>query len=234
MQPFTPPPPPPPEAATSLYPQGAIVEKDWIKTKFTNWAVKNQGSCGSCWAFSAIGVIEANRAIKKLATVGNYSEQYLVDCVTSSYGAYGCNGGWPASAIKYAGDHGGLPLTKNYIYTGVKGICKSVSKTQYQLSPWVKYITPSLVSTQILSTTMSVCVLVDSGWYSYASGVYGGCPPSPVNTINHAVVLVGIDANGNFKIRNSWRNTWGDGGYMWISGTNDCGVKQYAYIPVLK
>lgn len=178
-------------------------------------------------------MIEANRAIKKSATVGNYSEQYLVDCVTSSYGAYGCNGGWPASAIKYAGDHGGLPSTAAYPYTGVRGTCKTtVAKTQYQVSTWVKYISPASVNTQILSTTMSVCVLVNNGWYSYASGIYGGCPTS-VSSINHAVVLVGIDAVGNYKIRNSWSKGWGMSGYMWIRGTRDCGVRQYAYIPVL-
>ena len=60
--------------------------------------IKNQGQCGSCWAFSATGVLES--ASKMNGQTVSLSEQQLVDC-SGKYGNQGCNGGWPSSALKY-------------------------------------------------------------------------------------------------------------------------------------
>lgn len=77
-------------------------EVDWVARGKVS-PVKNQGRCGSCWAFSATGVAES-WALMSGKTV-SLSEQQLVDC-SRPYGNQGCNGGWPSSALKYIKDHG--------------------------------------------------------------------------------------------------------------------------------
>jgi cathepsin L len=89
-------------------------EVDW-RTKGVLGAVKNQASCGSCWAFSATGSLEPALALAGQG-MNNLSEQELVDC-SSAYGNAGCNGGWMDSAFDYVLDHG-LSATSDYKYVG--------------------------------------------------------------------------------------------------------------------
>lgn len=217
--------------------QTVITPKDWTITYGAVWPVKNQGSCGSCWAFSAVGTLEANVAIKNsAATVGSYSEQQMVDCANSTFSCYGCGGGWPSNAWKYIGGIiGGTASSADYPYvsgtTKSAGACNTaVAKTQYLVYPWSSHtsLTPAM---QVQLTTVSIAIQA-SGWSSYSSGIYSGCP-NPITGVNHAVILVGVDSNGNYKIRNSWGSRWGLAGYMWISAINDCGVPLYQRIPVL-
>lgn len=69
-----------------------------------------------------------------------------------------------------------------------------------------------------------VGVYANNGWYSYNSGTYSGCPSNSLSLINHAVLLYGWDSSGNWLIRNQWGSSWGQGGNMVISNTNDCGL----------
>jgi len=84
--------------------------------------VKNQGSCGSCWAFSTTGALEGFHKIKS-GSLLSLSEQQLVDCSTANLG---CNGGWPYKAITYAATHP-LELESDYPYKGKDGTCAYVS-----------------------------------------------------------------------------------------------------------
>jgi len=83
--------------------------------------VKNQGSCGSCWAFSATGSLEGVNWIFNGKSLQSYSEQQLVDC-SGSYGNQGCNGGWPHWALAYT-QANGIELEATYPYTGQDGTC---------------------------------------------------------------------------------------------------------------
>ena len=90
------------------YPKGdntMTVNKDidWCSKGMVS-KIKNQGQCGSCWAFSATGVMESFSLAKGVSSV-SLSEQQLVDC-SKSYGNNGCNGGWPSNALKYVIDKG--------------------------------------------------------------------------------------------------------------------------------
>ena len=87
--------------------------------------VKNQGQCGSCWAFASTGCIECNYAIQK-GQLNSLSEQQLVDC-TRNYGNYGCNGGWWYNAFDYVSKEGGLCTESEYPYTARDGTCRDSS-----------------------------------------------------------------------------------------------------------
>lgn len=91
--------------------------------------VKNQGSCGSCWAFCATTVMESRWKIKKnskTTAVSLLSEQELVDC-SGSYGNYGCNGGWPSNGWRYSKAKKGLRTSTQYTYKAVTQSCQRTS-----------------------------------------------------------------------------------------------------------
>jgi C1A family cysteine protease len=105
---------------------GKAEEIDWRKEGAVN-AIQNQGSCGSCWAFSAVAAIEGAhwRHTKEL---GKFSEQQLVDCAfLGGYGNLGCSGGLMDSGFQYAIDHA-LDTEEQYPYTAKRGTCVSEEK----------------------------------------------------------------------------------------------------------
>lgn len=75
-----------------------------------------------------------------------------------------------------------------------------------------------------------MAVYADTGFMNYGGGIYSGCPDfaTSAGLINHAVILVGYDANGNYIIKNSWGTSWGEDGFGIISKTNDCAL---TYLP---
>ena len=95
---------------------------DW-RTKGAVTPVKNQGSCGSCWAFSATACLESTYQIRK-GPLYEYSVQQLLDCCDAfTYGCFGCSGGWPDVAMEFLRDKG-VDYLSSYPYTGVVGSCR--------------------------------------------------------------------------------------------------------------
>jgi cathepsin L len=202
---------------TPLDMSGPSNDVDW-RTKGAVTPVKNQGQCGSCWAFSATGAIEGWSVAKGGKSLTSLSEQAFVDC-TRSVGNQGCNGGYPDRTINWAASHG-VTTESSYPYTARDGTCKS-------FTPLYK---PSGVSTGSGETTLngqlsvqpvSVCVDASGGFQSYHTGVFSG----PCGTqINHAILAVGSTST-YWIVKNSWGTTWGSSGYIYMAkGKNLCAV----------
>ncbi|HHZ20789.1 MAG TPA: hypothetical protein GX391_09830 [Firmicutes bacterium] len=184
--------------------------------------VKNQGNCGSCWAFAATGVLECNIKIKDKTTV-DLSEQYLVSCNSDGWG---CNGGWWPH--KYHVSPGAV-LESCFPYQARDVACKSSCAHPYKIDSW-GYVgsangVPSVdaIKTAIYQYgPVAVAVAADSYFQSYTGGVFNRNSSSQVN---HAVVLVGWDDSQQcWILRNSWGSGWGESGYMRIKyGVNQVG-----------
>lgn len=209
------------------FPQGdneyeVIGDIDWTNLGKVS-PVKNQGQCGSCWAFSATGVMESVALLAGQSV--NLSEQQLVDC-SRPQGNQGCNGGWPSSALNYVKANG-IASESAYPYAARDQACK-VQGGSFKISGF-KSLSQCAGLTNGINTS-PVSVTVDaSNWSSYKSGVFSNCGTG----INHAVLLVGV-MGGNWKIKNSWGTGWGDSGYIRLAAGNTCGVCQYAgVVPTL-
>jgi C1A family cysteine protease len=190
---------------------------DWSTDSSVVNPVKDQGQCGSCWAFSAVGAVESSYALAA-GKLGSYAEQQLVDCSTNG-GSEGCNGGWNDCGITYIGQTG-IAAESTYPYTATDGTCRdsSVSKTLAAGSVTgfnsVSGSTAALESA-LNTSPVSVTVAADFSWQLYRSGVLSeGCQ----SQVDHAVIAVGYDSS-TFKIRNSWGASWGESGYVRVDKT---------------
>ena len=194
--------------------------KGWIP------AVRNQGQCGSCWAFSTVASIAANYAKKKGTSPPVLSEQQLVDCST---GDHGCSGGWPVTAANYAKN--GVMLDSAYTYTARAGTCKySSSKVKTKVSTTGYTGTSVSAMKDAVQTYGSLMVALNADkLQSYRGNIIqaSGCPKN----VDHAVNIVGWGKSGSTEywiVRNSWGTGWGKSGYFHIAtGSNACGIETY-------
>jgi len=194
-----------------------IGDVDWT-TQGKVSGVKNQGQCGSCWAFSATGVLESSALVHGKGSV-SLSEQQLVDC-SRPQGNQGCNGGWPSSALTYVKSNG-ITTEGAYPYIAKDQACKTQGGA-FKISGYKSLSGCAGLSSGINSEPISVTVDA-SNWSPYKSGVFNNCATG----INHAVLLVGV-VGGSWKIKNSWGTSWGEAGYIRLAGGNTCGVCAYA------
>ncbi|CAI0435936.1 unnamed protein product [Linum tenue] len=210
--------------------------------------VKDQGGCGSCWAFSTAGALEGAHFLATGELV-SLSEQQLVDCDhecdPSEYGACdaGCNGGLMTSAYEYTLKAGGLEREEAYPYTGTDGTCKfDKSKVVASVSNFSvitsdeDQIAANLVKHGPLSIGINAIFM-----QTYVGGV--SCPYLCPKSQDHGVLLVGYGAAGFAPIRlknkpywiikNSWGESWGEEGYYKICRGTDTMVSSVAAISVI-
>ena len=210
---------------------------DW-RDKGCVTPIKDQGSCGSCWAFATCANLEGLYCRNKGVMI-DLSEQMLIDC--DSYDS-GCNGGLMEYAFEWIKENG-IMKEEDYPYTGYKGTCKAdpskyidMKVTGYKklgssTSTWSPVdedeVKEFLYETGPLSVALNANPL-----QTYTGGVLD---PSncPVSGINHAVTLVGYgydSASGKYYwiVKNSWGKSWGENGYFRIRrGNGTCGINCY-------
>jgi len=192
-------------------------------------SVKDQGQCGSCWAFSATAAFEARSELKNKKVDTLFAEQELVDCDTQSAG---CNGGWMDYAFDYLQSHG-FCTEGAYKYTARDGTC-AYDKNACSKGPKDKDHSdiPAGNEDALLAELANgpVSVAVDANtWSFYSGGVMSSCGSS----LDHGVTLVAYNSGeGSVTIRNSWGNSWGEKGYIRLAaGKNMCGYANAASIP---
>jgi hypothetical protein len=210
--------------APRLPPATSTIDQDWTGVLTTE--VKNQGYCGSCWAFSATEQIESD-TIRTLGTTYTLSPAQIAACDQT---AFGCGGGWTEHAYNYVNRAGGLETDSAYPYPtsasalGQMPACASDS-SQYKVTVNQYYTVSgeSQMASFVGSTgPLSVC-LDASSWNSYTGGVMSVCG----NSVDHCVQAVGVNtgSNGYWKVRNSWGTSWGESGFIRLAyGANTCDI----------
>merc|ERR1712003_429509 len=191
--------------------------------------VKNQGQCGSCWAFSTTGNIEGRWAIKN-GTLLSLSEQELVDCDKVDLG---CNGGLPYQAYAEIMRLGGLELEADYPYTGRDGKCKfDKTKVAVDITGREKVSTDEKKIAAYVAANGPVSI----GLNAAAMQFYTGGVSHPwsflcsAEGIDHGVVIVGYGTESGkpyWLIKNSWGESWGEKGYYKLyRGAGCCGCNR--------
>nr|BAN20087.1 cathepsin L [Riptortus pedestris] len=212
---------------------------DWRDLKAVT-PVKDQGMCGSCWAFSTIGSLESIN-FRKTSHLVRLSEQQLVDCSTSKYDNYGCNGGLPERAYQYIKDVGGVDTEESYPYKAADRKC-SFDKTKVgaKITGIVKTKKGdenALKAAVATAGPVSVCIDVTNNFRFYSKGVFKDKTCSS-SSINHAVLVVGYGTeNGEdyWLVKNSWGTSWGDKGYIKMARNrkNQCAIAPFAVYPTV-
>jgi len=224
---------------------------DWTNVDGQSYvsAVKNQGHCGSCWAFSTTGAIEARTAIKNQVTgedIVTLSEQQLIDC-SKSYGNKGCAGGLMDNAFKYVAAAGGLCTEEDYPYTAKNGLACEASKCDSSKNdPITSYSDVAADSEESLMKAVAegpVSIAIEADQQTFQFYKTGVLSQACGVKLDHGVLVVGygeMEGQKYWKVKNSWGETWGMDGYVLLcrecdanGSKGECGILMQPSFPLL-
>jgi C1A family cysteine protease len=206
---------------------------DW-RTKGAVTPIKDQGQCGSCWAFSSTGSMESAHFIKTGNTV-ILSEEQLVEC---SWLDMGCNGGNPMFAFEFAESHP-LETEADYPYTApkVNSCSEDKAKEVVKVTDW-HYVLPlssDQLKANVARTPVSVSLRADHPvFHQYTGGIITqDCGTVPTD---HAVLVVGYGADETgleyYIVKNSWGEAYGEKGYVRVAITGGLGTCGIQFMPM--
>jgi cathepsin F len=198
--------------------------------------IKDQGDCGSCWAFSVVGNIESQYYLNKDQLI-QFSEQQVIDC--DEYDD-GCNGGIQENAFNYIYSYG-LESQSNYPYISASQTCQyKENLSDVKLSHYINYKDVNEDDLMVLLVQNGPLTLAMNGDFLqfYSNGIldedYIDCDP---DNLNQGVILVGYgseEGHDYWIVRNSWGVSWGESGYFRVSrGKSTCGINKQVSTAVL-
>mmetsp|Transcript_42550 Transcript_42550/g.113911 ORF Transcript_42550/g.113911 Transcript_42550/m.113911 type:complete len:363 (+) Transcript_42550:133-1221(+) len=221
-------------------------EVDW-RDKQAVTDVQNQGSCGSCWAFSAVGALESAHAIASGSLVP-LSVQQLIDC-SYDYGNKGCEGGLMDNAFAYLeGKSHGDDTQSSYPYAGKQGSCRfnptAIGSSIAGHVDLQEGMEDDLVTAVGTAGPVSIAIHAGAALQFYAGGIFDGVLGSCSGELNHGVLAVGYGTQparlplrrlrDYWIVKNSWGKAWGEKGYFRIRrGKNLCGLANAASYPLV-
>jgi len=218
-------------------------ELDWRKTPNRVTEVKDQGSCGSCWAFSAVGALEGQEIPIHKSKLDSLSVQNLVDCAEwDEDDPNGCNGGLEEVAFDYVKQFG-LETEQDYPYEDDFKSCRFNSSKSFMNDKGGAYLPTgdeeNLKAVVAKYGPVSVGIYADPLFHMYEGGVhYSNWCFNQDDKLNHAVLVVGYghdkkSGQDYWLVKNSWGAKWGEAGYIRMSRNrgNNCGIATAAIIP---
>ena len=203
--------------------------KDWrVEGKVTG--VKDQGKCGSCWSFAAVGPIETAYAVTT-GKLKQFSEQELLDC-TYQETYDGCRGGWLTKPWDYTIAHQRLATQAAAPYLGKDGVCAysavhdGLIAAKLASYPYVGRGVANVIQ-GLLSGAVGAGFMVSNGFYRYSSGILADDTCVSDFKGHHAVSIVGYTPTAVI-VKNSWGVAWGEAGYFrWARDHSGCNLYSY-------
>ena len=212
---------------------------DW-RDKDIVTPIKNQQQCGSCWAFSAVGSMEGQHALKT-GNLVSLSESQIVDCDVNGSDA-GCSGGFMDGAFKYVIAQGGIDTEESYPYDPQDDPCIfNKSNIGATFSGYKDVKGGELGLKKAVADIGPISVAIDassSQFQFYKKGVYYDSTCSS-SMLDHGVLVVGYGSTLNgtdyWIVKNSWGPNWGDKGYIYMSRNrdNNCGIATDPSYPIV-
>ena len=228
------------EKPTGVYEKRVVIkpkkpigdEMDW-RDEGAVTPVKNQGKCGSCYAFSVTGALEGQHSIKS-GRLMSLSEQQIIDCS----GQKGCQSGWMGPVYNYIAQNGGIESEDSYPYwANDNGECQFNYKFAVTTDTGYQQLLACEINLKNAVATigpLSAAIFMADSFYHYSGGIYN--EPYCIGDFDHAVLVVGFGSdkgNDYWLVKNSWGTDWGENGYIKMSRNknNQCGIASYVTFP---